>query len=349
MFQLVITLAPHYIGLTLPAGFFISLFIVVSRLSKDSEIDAILASGVSLTRLAAPLVALGLMLMVASLLLYGFLQPYGWYGYHAVINAAKNAGWSGEVQPLAMFSPSPNLILTADDVDRTGRRLKHVFIRTIGPGGREDVVTAESGMLHRNKDGRTTTLALSQGQQLSTTPQGEQFLLSFNALNFRLRTGPTATAFRARGSEVGELTVVELFQQGFGLEPTVFASQGLLAELYARIARAIALPLMPLLAVPLGLAAKRAGSAPAIAFAGLFLFAFETSLIVGVGLADVGSASAAAAEGLPMGGFAAVCLWTFLVSRKRPGENPVSWASDHLADVIAVFVRRRRDPDRLMT
>jgi lipopolysaccharide export system permease protein len=99
---------------------------------------------------------------------------------------------------------------------------------------------------------------------------------------------------------------------------------------------------MPLLAVPLGLTAKRAGASPAFAFAGLLLFTFETLLIFGQSLATAGRVPPAIAEGVPMAGFAAVCLWTFMVSRKRPGENPVSWLSDHLADVVVLIVRRRR-------
>jgi len=56
--QLAANLVPHYLGLTLPAAFFIALFVVIARLNEGSEIDALLASGVSLTRVAAPYLAL---------------------------------------------------------------------------------------------------------------------------------------------------------------------------------------------------------------------------------------------------------------------------------------------------
>ena len=47
--ELLVNLVPHYVGLTLPGGFFIGLFVVVNGLNKSSEIDAILASGKSTT------------------------------------------------------------------------------------------------------------------------------------------------------------------------------------------------------------------------------------------------------------------------------------------------------------
>jgi lipopolysaccharide export system permease protein len=57
--ELLVNLLPHYVGLTLPAGFFIGLFVVVNGLNRSSEIDAILASGMSLGRFATPFVGLG--------------------------------------------------------------------------------------------------------------------------------------------------------------------------------------------------------------------------------------------------------------------------------------------------
>jgi lipopolysaccharide export system permease protein len=74
--ELLVNLVPHYVGLTLPGGFFIGLFVVVNSLNRSSEIDAILASGMSLGRFATPFVGLGVLLMFLSVLLFGFIQPY---------------------------------------------------------------------------------------------------------------------------------------------------------------------------------------------------------------------------------------------------------------------------------
>ena len=86
---------------------------VVNSLNKGSEIDAILASGISLGRFAAPFVGLGVGLMLFSVMLFGFIQPYSRYAYHAVLHAAENAGWNGDVRPKALLS--------ADMVSRRSR------------------------------------------------------------------------------------------------------------------------------------------------------------------------------------------------------------------------------------
>src|SRR6516162_10236237 len=62
--QLTVNIVPYYLGLSLPASFFVGIFLVVARMGDGNEIDAILASGVSITRFTAPFIALGLVVSV---------------------------------------------------------------------------------------------------------------------------------------------------------------------------------------------------------------------------------------------------------------------------------------------
>jgi lipopolysaccharide export system permease protein len=339
---LVVNLIPHYVGLTLPAGFFIALFIVVDRLNGQSEIDAMLASRMSLGRIAAPFIALGVVMMVFSLVLYGFIQPYSRYGYRAVMHAARNAGWNGEIRPRGLLSPDGKFLLTVEDVDPTGERLERVFIRRFVASGREDVLTASSAEIHRSHDGQTVTLELRDGRQLSTNPRGRAHLLTFSALTVRLPLAPAAKLLRSRGlGEETELTLFELAKLGYGIEPPALPRQSLLAELYSRLARAVVLPFMPLLAVPLGLTAKRAGPSSAFVIAGVLLFSFQTSLVLGQGLAQKGVLRAANAVGWPLAIFATAAVFTFASSRNTPGENPINWLAEHLSEVFRFISARR--------
>lgn len=348
--RLVVDLAPHYLGLILPGGFFIGLFVVIDRLNQSSEIDAILASGISLGRLVAPLVALGVALMAFSLILYGFVQPYSRYAYHAVLHAAENAGWNGEVRPRALIAPSPNLAFTADNADPAGRLLTGVFIRRVAADGRVDVITASSAILERSHDGREVTLTLVDGRELMTPLAGPSRMLSFKLLTERLPLAPTAKLMRDRGGEESELTLIELFQQAVGEASPLRPRQVLLAEFYSRIARAVTLPLLPLLAAAFGMAAKRSGSAPAMAVGGILLFAFLAALILGQGLAATGALPALVGEGAPTALFAVVCIGAFRLSRARPGQNPINELTERIAGAITALVRPpKADPDTRRT
>lgn len=340
--ELLVNLTPHYVGLTLPGGFFIGLFVVVNALNKSSEIDAILASGTSLTRFTAPFVAMGALLMVLSVFLFGFVQPYSRYAYHAVLHAAENAGWNGDVRPKALLSAGSDFFLTADRTDASGRYLQQVFIRRIDPNGREDIVTAVSAVVHKDPTDRQIALELTNGRQISTVAGAQSYVVNFSRLMFNVPAGD-AGLLRLRGEDVSELTLIELARQGFGLEPASAPRETLLAALYARLARALILPLLPLIAVPFGLSAKRAGAGAAVATGGVLLFAFEILMVLGQATAT--RATALVAVALPAVTFAAICIATFVVSQRRPGENPVSWFIEHVAAVaeaVIKAVRRRR-------
>jgi lipopolysaccharide export system permease protein len=345
--ELLINLAPHYVGLTLPGGFFIGLFVVVNGLNKDSEIDAMLASGIALGRFAAPFVGLGVVLMLFSVALFGFIQPYSRYAYHAVLHAAANAGWNGDIRPKALLSAGPDVLLTADDTDASGRHLQHVFIRKVDPEGREDVLTAGSANAFKAPDGRGVTLVLNDGRQVSTTREGQIYVTNFATFAFELPLAQSSKLLRVRGDEASELTLVELAQQGFGAPEPALPRQVLLAELFSRLSRALMLPLLPLLAVPFGLSAKRSGSGPTMVIGGLMLFGFETAMILGQAMVTSSRLPAAVTIGGPAALFATACMATWIASRKRPGQNPVSWLSERLADLFAAIARtvgQRRGP-----
>jgi len=341
--QLTANLVPHYLGLTLPAGFFIALFVVITRLNEGSEIDALLASGVSLTRIVAPYMALATVLMAVSLILFGFLQPYSRYAYRAVLHAAETAGWSGQAEPQTFFAPGADLMMTADTVDETGETLGRVFIRRALKDGREEVTTASSGQLLRKADGTSVRLELHDGQQFSTSTSGTARVLSFRSFGLDLPLTSAEKLLRGRGRDARELTLGELLRQA-GRPNSMIPRQELLAELYARLARSLSLPLLPLLALPLGLSAKRGGRAPGIIIAGLLLIAFQHMLQLGQSLAISGRAAAAPAILVPFGVFAGICIVMFVSSRKRPGETPIGLFAERIGELF----RRIQHPRRVV-
>lgn len=332
--QLAVNLVPHYVGLTLPAAFFLALVVVVNRMNQSSEVDALLAAGVSLTRLAAPYLCLAAALTAVSLLVFGFLQPYSRYAYRAVLHTAQNAGWNGLVPAETILVPSKDLTVTTDEADPAGQRLERIFIRRITEKGREEITTAGMAEIRRTADNRNVRLELRNGQQLRFNAQGRPEILRFDTFTMQLpMTGP-AKLLRARGGDERELTLIELWNQAHSGRSGL-PKETLYGELYGRLARAFGLMLLPLLAVPLGLAAKRSGRAPGAIVGGILLLAFHHLIQLGQGLAETGRVSAGVAVGGPFLGFAAICFLVFITSRKRPGETPIGRLMEAISAVIA--------------
>jgi lipopolysaccharide export system permease protein len=320
LFGLVTNLVPYQLGLALPAAFCVAMFIVIARLGDDSELDAILAGGVSFERIAAPLVFVGVVLAIVNLLLSGFLQPYSRYGYRAVLNAATQAGWTAQLDPQVFINAGPDFTITADEVDGTGRRLKGVFIRR-GAGAGETIVTAEQGALALQPDRKTTDLDLVGGLILTDTLHGER-LLRFGDFNDRqILSNPSTLA--PRGGDAQELTIPELV--GEMQRPDALIPQRVLqSELYSRLARAFGVPFLPLLALPLAMAVKRGRRTPGMIAGAVVLVAFHHGITLCKSFADSGAVDPLLAIGgvfLFQAGFG---VWLFMSSRRRPGETPLS-------------------------
>jgi lipopolysaccharide export system permease protein len=339
--QLAVNLVPHYLGLTLPAAFFLALIVVVNRMNQASEVDALLASGVSLTRLAAPYLCLAAALSAVSLLVFGFLQPYSRYAYRAVLHSAQNAGWNGLVPAETILAPSKDLMMTTDEAEMAGQRLSRVFIRRMTAKGREEITTAGMAELRRTADGKNVQLMLQNGQQLRFNEQGRPEILAFKEFTMQLPVTGPAKLLRARGGDERELTLFELARQA-ETGHSAIPRETLKGELYGRLARSLSLPLLPLLGVPLGMAAKRSGRAPGAIVGGLLLLTFHHLVQLGQGLASTGRAPAELSVGGPFLAFAAIAFIVFFTSRTRPGETPIGRLTEALAAALARLRRRRR-------
>ena len=337
LFGLITNLVPYQLGLALPASFFVALFIVIARLDEDSEIDAILAGGISFERIVAPLMVAGLALGVFSILLLGFMQPYSRYGYRAVMNAATEAGWTARLDPQVFIHAGPDFTISADGVDATGRGLQGVFIRRKGPDG-ETVVTAKDGMLGLRGDGKTTDLHLGGGLILSDVRAGGARLLRFGDFtDHEVLEG--GAALRPRGGDVEELTITELLTESRRADAMIPKSL-LLSEFYTRVFRSLAIPLLPLLALPLALAAKRGRRAPGMIVGAVILVAFHHGVTLCRGLAAAGGVDPLLAIGGLWLGIALFSVWLFMSSRRRPGETPIAALLTRMSSLL----QRRAKP-----
>jgi lipopolysaccharide export system permease protein len=330
--QLTVNIVPYYLGLSLPASFFVAIFLVVARMGDGNEIDAVLASGVSITRFAAPFITLGLVAAMASLILFGFLQPYGRYAYTAVLNAAINAGWNAQLQPEVFVGPGEGVTITADRVGMNGRNLKGVFVRRTYPDGREQITTASSGVLNVSPDGRLVELKVDGGLQLDQPPGKSGRVVRFQNVSAVEPTGGYAEN-HPRGGNQNELTLLELAHE-IRSDSSVIPKADLKAELYGRLVRSLSVPFLPLMAIPLGMAAKRGRRAPGLIFAGLLLISFHHAIQFAQSLTLTGQAEPDSIWAI-FAVFVGLCFWLFLASLKRPGDTPVTRAVAAVSDAVA--------------
>ena len=326
LLPLMAALTPYFLVTAAPFAFFTGLLIAVSALDETGEIEAILASGVSPDRLAAPFVAAGAAMALAVLLVSAGPEPLGRFAYSKGEARAQQAGWSGHLEPGVVFTPKPGSSLEAEQVLLVGHRLRGVFQTERNAFG-ETVTTAREGSWNFVHGGRDVALTLRDGSVLRDDGRSGATLGRFDVLDEIEPSGAAATR-PVRGGDERELTLPELFG---GLDAGGHRGQVVAAELAVKLVQAAALVFLPLFALPLALASKRGGRAPGMMVAVASLAAFHHAVEFFKGLVVSGSLSSAWPIVACLVVFAGLCVAVHLSSRRRPGDNPITRGGAWLA------------------
>ena len=166
VFQLLAYLVPGYLGLAIPTAMFIGLLFGFNKLSKDAEIDAFMAAGIGINRLARPVGYMAVVLGLISLLIFGWFQPQTLYTYRSVLFAVKNVeAFDPAEEGVFMQAGSRTFIL--DKLSRAHNSFERIFLfDNRGVDGTE-TVTARSGALIDQPSDPRPVLRLDDGNRLN--------------------------------------------------------------------------------------------------------------------------------------------------------------------------------------
>jgi len=132
--RMIANLVPHYLEMALPAAFLIAVIISVDRLSRSGEIVAMMATGVSLLRIARPYLLMAAVLALASVAIAGFLQPITRYNYRQIAFELRQSSIVTAFKE-RKFVQFRDRVVWTDRVDSTGRNLGETFIIETAPDG----------------------------------------------------------------------------------------------------------------------------------------------------------------------------------------------------------------------
>lgn len=166
--HILLTLLPQALGITIPMAVLVGLLVALGRLSADRETVAVQACGISVFRLARPVMVVALAAWAAtSWVLISWMpnanQTYREIVYDIVATRAEN-----EVRPRVFFEDFPNLVLYVRDNAPGGRGWRDVFVADTRKPNQPEVFLADRGFLVLNRDQRRVDLVLERGTRHSS-------------------------------------------------------------------------------------------------------------------------------------------------------------------------------------
>ncbi|MEM8772567.1 MAG: LptF/LptG family permease [Pseudomonadota bacterium] len=314
VWQMLVNLFPHYIGLALPIGAFLSVLFTFRKLSQNSELDAVLASGVSFSRLLRPVWLIIALLMATDFALVGFAQPFARYQFRKIEHDIVNNVLAMKIPQGEFVKLSDNVNLRFETVNSAARTVRGIFVELKETDGAKRIISAQNGTINATPDNSNIVLQLKDTRQIFIAPDDTQVrVLNSDTLDLDIPLSQRQP-FRNRGGQERELTLIELWRflnnAGASSNPDWSAYR---AEYHWRLIHFLTYLALPFLAIAAGVSQKRSASTarPVLALIGLIAY-YELFDEWATGAIRSGALSPYASIWLVYLIFAAACTFLFL-------------------------------------
>ena len=126
--ELMLTLVPQGLGVTIPMAVLIGLLMGLGRMSGDRETVALQACGVSIYRMLRPIVALGLVATAATAYVLMVALPDGNQRYREIIYERLASRATDDIKPRVFYEGFPGMMLYVWDIDPVTNQWSRVFL-----------------------------------------------------------------------------------------------------------------------------------------------------------------------------------------------------------------------------
>ncbi len=351
--KLLLYALPSTIPFALPLGVLVGILIGLSRMSADSEITAMRASGISSVSVVRPVLLFAFCALFATALASLWLTPLS---LRLESKAARNfaaAQLTGAIESRIFDEQFPDTVLYVGNVQALGKQIvwRDVFIADVTPsdelkregrdrGAGPRVMVAQEAIPHadpvnnriildmknfrsteRDKEGKViTTAAPTQVEALQAQKQEE---LQLNKTVQEMDTGPLYKLVYQHPPKSREDRV----------EAAI--------ELHQRFALPLACLLLALVGIPLGISSRKGGKSAAFVMTVVLAFLYYLSFITLIGLAKKGSLPVPIAVWTPDAIFALIGV--ALLSRlEKPGDQDLVAYLRLCAARFAALFRQKR-------
>lgn len=331
---------PPVLIFTLPMSMLVGVLIGLGRLSADSEIVALNASGISLRRLLVPIGAIALAATMFALSLTLWLAPLSIRTIRSLKNRLRLSQASLAVQPRVFDERFPRVVLYVQNVSASGARWRGIFLAQSDSSADSKVTLARDAIVATDRKQGKLTLHFDDLSTHEFNPKDpDHYSLSTSASQFTdlpLENSAT-TAGSPRKITDQERTVRELLAvQGPGWRDAH-------VELQQRLAFPSACLLFAFLGVPVGVRPRRGGRAAGFILTVLLICVYYLLFVTGVHFAQQGLVS-------PVLGVWTANIATFLVAvfllRRIEHVHPETRWMEHMQ---GLFARRSKEDARSTT
>jgi len=337
---LIAYLFPSFALVTIPMALLLAILLAFGRLSSDSEIIAMKASGVGLPRLMIPVLAFAAIATLATLATSVYAVPAGNSAFKELLSKTIENSADLEIRERVFVDTIPGLVIYVNSYDKTTRTMKGVMIQDDRNPENPLTIFASQGSVSIGAPSRQIRLRL-EGGSIHNIHESSYRLVDFREYELDIKLDRTIKSINRNELDM-TLQELESGISGNIKDPRVKKDMEL--EYHRRFATPFACLVFAIAGVPLGIQNRRSGKGGGFAVSIGLLILFYIVLSVFKTLGEKGILNAALAMWAPNTIFIILGGWFFSrAAVEKTVLGPLAPAA--IADLFRkIFIAGRRAP-----
>src|SRR5271156_2967899 len=275
---------PPVLAFTLPMAVLVGVLIGLGRLSADSEIVALHASGISLRRLLVPIGFVAAITGVLTLATTFWLGPLSWRTLDRLELRLLASQAPFSVQPRVFDERFPHLVLYVQDVEATAARWHGVFLAESEAEAGSHLTLAEDAIVIAGSDRSNFELHLGPGttHEFDPSEPSHYSVTTFGSSDLPIQVSPAVSRTSANLSDAEQPT-----RDLLGATRST-SSLTARTEFQRRLAFPAACLVFALLGVTVGVRPRRGGRAAGFALTLILISTYYFVFVAGARYSQIG-------------------------------------------------------------
>jgi lipopolysaccharide export system permease protein len=331
---LIAYLMPNFAVITIPMALLMAVLLAFSRLSADSEIIAIKASGISLYRLLPPVMLLALLIYLLTAFNAIYLLPKSNVAFKELLYHVIQGRVNLSLKEQVFNTSLPGLLIYVDKSDENSGMLTGVMIQDERNPQDISTIFAKTGSLETEEQEKKMRLHLFDGSIHQSRPKGIYRQIGFQEYTLSVDLAKTSS-FEKNEMDMSLAEIRQNLQKG-GFDRKLTLDMGI--EKHRRFAVPFACFIFALVAMPLGIHNRRSGKSAGFSLSIAVLLVYYIMQSFGKALAEKDLLPVAVAVWLPNFIFLSAGIYLFV---KAAREESI-WLFDRGNALLAYLLMKRR-------
>ncbi len=326
-------IVPGFLELTLPMAILLGALLGFGRMSADHELTAARACGISLYRLAVPVMVLAFITYALSSWLAFDVRPWANANLRAQLYHLMRSRATAGLKEKMFNRGFSGLVVYVDKIKPPDTRLSGILISDERNPREQSTIVARKGLVIPDERNETITIRLTDGSVFGTDSESASTHISrFGTYDLTVHPGEALGVIHHDPQEMSLHELRGVIATGRAAGKPDYEAE---TELAQKFTVPVATILFALLGLTMGLKPARGGQSERFGISLVFFFFYYVLMKAGEALAESGRLNAFVAMSIPDIFFAVLAIWLFYRSATDRADQ-----SRGPGDAIWDFVER---------